>query len=345
MLKSTMLSYVKILILSISLKNFTAMSRFSKVSADTIERRLPEASSSFQEMIKIALDFFKKSRELFLIIDDTFMHKKYSKLIEGTDDHFDSKIYRMVRSFKLMTFGITDGKHILPLSCDFLFGKFLPESQVPSKLEIIQKTIIHVRKIFHDKKIIVVADGAFPSVEMLAWCLKNNISAEFRIHNNRKVTFQKTHQLVKNIETLKPRGRQKSRTIKVLWHNLELYLTAQKRIDKKGKESIVYQVSTYFAKPSRHVKIYKKRWSIEKMFRTVKQHLGLQECQSRKMETQLNHAAAVLLAYSHIIVQQKKKKFKTPEEALRATKLKKDIFFELYKPSKTSIGSDLLAIC
>ena len=345
MLKSTILNYVKILILSISLKNFTAMGRFSNASADTIERRLPEANSSFQEMLKIALEFFKKSRELFLVIDDTFMHKKYSKLIEGTDDHFDSKIYQMIRSFKLMTFGVTDGKHILPLSCDFLFGKFLPEGQIPSKLEIIQKTILHVRKSFHDKKIIVVADGAFPSVEMLSWCLKNNISAEFRIHNNRKVTFQNTHQLVKNIETLKPKGKQKSRTIKVVWHGLELYLTAQKRVDKKGKESIVYQVSTYFAKPSKHVKTYKKRWPIEKMFRTIKQHLGLQECQSRKMETQLNHAAAVLLAYSHVIIQQKKKKLKTPEEALRAAKLKKDIFFELCKPSKTTIESDLSIIC
>ena len=340
-----MLSYVKILILSISLKNFTAMGRFSKVSADTITRRLPEANSSFQEMLKTALEFFKNSRELFLVIDDTFMHKKYSKLIEGTDDHFDSKIYRRVRSFKLITFGITDGKHILPLYCNFLFGKFLPDEQTPSKMKIIQKMILHVQKVFSDKKIIVVADGAFPSVEMLSWCLEQNITAEFRIHNNRKVTFENKHELVRNIEKLQPTGKQKCRTIKVIWHKLNLYLTAQKRISKNGKESIVYQVSTYFAKPSKHVKIYKKRWPIEKMFRTTKQHLGLQECQSTKVETQLNHAAAVFLAYSYVVVQQKKKKFKTPEEALRAAKLKKECFFELCNPSNSSIRSNLLSTC
>jgi len=226
MLKNTISNYVKILILSISLKNFTAMGRFSNVSADTVARKLPEANSSFQEMLHIALEFFKKSRELYLVVDDTFMHKKYSKLIEGTDDHFDSKIYRRVRSFKLMTFGITDGKHILPLSCDFLFGKFLPEGQVPSKFEIIQKTIIHVQKMFINKKIIVVADGAFPSIEMLSWCIKKNISAEFRIHNNRKVTFANKDELIRNIKALQPIGRQKSRTIKVVWHKLNLYLTA-----------------------------------------------------------------------------------------------------------------------
>ena len=49
MLKNIMLSYVKILILSISLKNFTAMARFNKVSAETIERNLPNANTSFQQ--------------------------------------------------------------------------------------------------------------------------------------------------------------------------------------------------------------------------------------------------------------------------------------------------------
>jgi len=105
---------------------------------------------------------------------------------------------------------------------------------------------------------------------------------------------------------IKPKVLQKSRTIHVVWHDIKLYLTAQKRIDKKGKETIVYQVSTYSAKPSQHVKMYKNRWPIEKEFRTTKQHLGLQECQSTKMKTQLHHAAAVFLAYAYLVVEQKR---------------------------------------
>jgi IS4 transposase len=85
------------------------------------------------------------------------------------------------------------------------------------------------------------------------------------------------------------------------------------------------------------VKIYKKRWPIEKMFRTIKQHLSLQECQSTKMEIQLNHAAAFLLSYWNVVVLQKKKKFKTPEESLRGAKLKKILFFELCNSSNKSI--------
>lgn len=63
------------------------------------------------------------------------------------------------------------------------------------------------------------------------------------------------------------------------------------------------------------MKTYKKRWPIEKMFRTIKQHLGLQECQSTKMDTQLNHAAAVLLAYSNIVFLQKKRQYKMSIES------------------------------
>ena len=225
MSKDTSLYYVKTLIMSNSLKNFTAMGHFSNVSADTIERKLPKANSSCQEMLKIAQEFFRDHKELYLVIDDTFIHKKYSEFIEGTDDHFDSKIYQTVRSFKLITFGITDGKHILPLSCDFLFGKFLPEKQTPSKFEIIKKIILYTKKQFSNQKITVIADGAFSSVEMLSWCKTNDIFADFRMHNNRKVSYKGKLQIIKEITDLKPKGKQKSRTIRVVWHELVLYLT------------------------------------------------------------------------------------------------------------------------
>jgi len=50
-----------------------------------------------------------------------------------------------------------------------------------------------------------------------------------------------------------------ARTIQVVWHDIPLFITAQRRIDKHGEESIVYQASTYEAKPSEHVGNYKNR--------------------------------------------------------------------------------------
>jgi hypothetical protein len=307
-----------------SLKNFTEMSKFNRVSADTIQRKLRAEDQSHQELFKIAQSFFSKNNTLYLVCDETFSHHKYSKLIEGTDDHFDSKIHHEIRSHKILAFGITDGKHILPLSSYFLFGKMLPEKQSPSRIEIIQKMIIKTKNDFPMKKIILVADGAFGKIEMLKWCIQNKVDAEFRMTKSYKVMFQNKSEKIQNIKNLQPKGKQMARTIKAIWHEMNLYLTAQKRIDKKGNETIVYQVSTYFSKPSQHVKVYKKRWTIEKMFRTTKQYLGLQDCQSTKMQTQKNHIAAVFLAYSHVVVEQKRKGLKSAEEAISALKLKNE---------------------
>ncbi len=342
---NTVSSYVKTLILSMSLKNFTEMSKFNRVSADTIQRKLREEDCSHQEMLKMAQLFFSKKNTLYLVCDETFSHHKYSKLIEGTDDHFDSKIHHEIRSHKILAFGITDGKHILPISSYFLFGKMLPEKQSPSRIEIVQNMITIIKRDFPMKKIILVADGAFGKIEMLKWCIQNKVDAEFRMTKSYKVFFQNKFEKIQNIKDLQPKGKQMARTIKVVWHEMNLYLTAQKRIDKKGNETIVYQVSTFFVKPSQHVKIYKKRWTIEKMFRTTKQYLGLQDCQSTKMQTQKNHIAAVFLAYSHVVVEQKRKGLKSAEEAISALKLKNERILKKCNKLKCSIRSSISACC
>jgi len=307
-----------------SLKNFTAMSKFNRVSADTMQRKLQSEDLSRKEMLNISQSFFKKNSVLYLVCDETFSHHKYSKLIEGTDDHFDSKIYQEIRSHKILTFGITDGKHFLPIASYFLFGKMLSKKQNPSRDEIVQNVVMKTKKDFPTKNIILVADGAFGKIKMLRWCMQNKVDAEFRMTKSYKVTFKNKFEKIQDIEDLQPKGRQAARTIQAIWHDMNLYITAQKRIDKKGNKTVVYQVSTYLAKPSQHVKIYKKRWTIEKMFRTAKQYLGLQECQSTKDQTQLNHIASVLLAYSHVIVEQKRRGLKSAEEAIKALKLQNE---------------------
>lgn len=342
---NTVQNYVKTLILSTALKNFTAMGKFNRVSADTIQRKLQSEDLSHKEMLKISQTFFNKNNTLYLVCDETFSHHKYSKLIEGTDDHFDSKIHKEIRSHKILTFGITDGKHFLPLSSYFLFGKMLPEKQAPSRNEIVQNMVIKTKKDFPMKRIILVADGAFGKIEMLKWCVKNKVDAEFRMTKSYKVFFQNKSQKIQDIKALQPNSKQTARTIKAIWHEMNLYLTAQKRIDKKGNETIVYQVSTYFAKPSQHVKIYKKRWTIEKMFRTAKQYLGLQECQATTDQNQLNHIAAVFLAYSHVVIEQKRKGLKSAEEAIRALKLQNERFLKKGNKLKVLIRSSSSAYC
>lgn len=84
-------------------------------------------------------------------------------------------------------------------------------------------------------------------------------------------------------------------TIKADGRGLLLFFTAYRRIDKHGEKTIVFLVSTYNIKPSAHVNSYKKHRLVEKVIRTCKQYLGLQECFSTVFETQQDHVTSVFL--------------------------------------------------
>ena len=145
------------------------------------------------------------------------------------------------------------------------------------------------------------------------------------MHSNRVVMFKGKKISLKKLSKKKgvyPVGRQMARAISVIWHDMNLEITIVRRIDKHGDETIVFQVATYKALPRDHVKTYKARWAIEKMFRTSKQHLGLQECFSKNLQKQYDHVASVLLTYALVQLDMKKRRYKTPEEAIRRCKMK-----------------------
>jgi hypothetical protein len=134
--------------------------------------------------------------------------------------------------------------------------------------------------------------------------------------------FKGQHYKLNEIKYLKLNGRWMARSIHVKWHDLVLNITAEKRIDKHKKESIVFIVSTYKGRPNQHVKAYKRQWPIEKKNRTAKQFLGLEECFSTQLEVQEDHVAAVFLAYSMLQLEMKLRRYDTPEDAIRALKHK-----------------------
>lgn len=315
------LEYISLLILSSTKRTFESLGRIIGKGGDTIRRRLVHPDRNLNLLVKIAQIVFKRDEELIVAIDDTLIRKMFSKAMRGTGFFFDTKLGRKIISFKLLCCTVTNGKITIPLSFDFLYDKDLLEEPMVSKNTLIEQMVKAVQKQLSDKRLIIVADGAFATTQFIKFCRENNLNAEFRMHSNRVVEYKGKRRCIRDIQTLQPRGRQMARTIEVLWHGMPLYITAQRRIDKHGQETIIYQVATYQAKPSKHVAVYKKRWGIEKMFRTTKQHLGLQECQSRNRDVQIRHVSAVLLAFALTQLEAKNRKFDTPEDAIRAFKL------------------------
>lgn len=324
--KSTCLTYPFLVILSIGKKSFENMGRFIQTSGRAIANLLQPAQINFDIAHQICQLMFSGKKKLFLILDDTLIKKIFASNMRGAGMFFDTKIGRSINAFKLMTAMISDGKYCIPTGCEYLFAKEIVDlctETFLSKDEIAKAFIKTATKIFPNIKIVLLADGLYSSVELLRWCIENNIPAEMRMHSNRVVTYKGEKNKLRELAAkkgVKLTGRQMARTISVEWHGLPLEITIVKRLDKKGKESIVFQVATYKAEPREHVKAYNVRWGTEKGYRTEKQTLGLGECFSKNLSVQHNHVSAVLLAYAFAQLEMKKWRLKTPEEAIRRLK-------------------------
>lgn len=324
--KSTILTYPFLVLLSIGKKSFENMGRFIQTSGRMVADLLQPAKTSFRIAHQICQLVFSEKDKLFLIIDDTLIKKIFATNMRGTGMFYDTKIGRSINAFRLVTAMISDGKYTIPIGCSYLFAKELLDlctEKFPSKDEIAKSLIRTAIKLFPNVKIVLLADGLYSTVELLRWCIENKIAAEMRMHSNRVVTYKGVKKKLRDLanqQGIKLTGRQTARTISVEWHGLSLEVTIVKRIDKKEKESIVFQVATYKAEPRQHVKAYKARWGTESCYRTDKQSLGLGECFSKNLTVQHNHAASVLLAYAVAQLEMKKQKLKTPEEAIRRVK-------------------------
>jgi len=265
MFANTNLVYPATVILSNNKKNFTAMASVRKVSGDTISRSLQPADASFQEMEILAQQQLKNEHQIFLLIDDTKLPKDDSKEIDGTDRHYDQKLRKKITAISMICFSVSDGEHNYPLGFEYLYGDFGREELKKSKekfitkQEIIQANIVRVQRLFSGKRIIILADGAFASIDLLMWLVNHNIDFEMRMHSNRCIMYNGHKSPIKNMKALTLRGRQMAKTIYASWHDIKLYITACKRINKNGKVTVIYLVSSIKDEPINHANLYKKR--------------------------------------------------------------------------------------
>ena len=339
---STILKYPVLILLS-SKRSFENLGLLIQRSGDTVKRLLHPAGQSFQVSRDISKSMFAREKTLCVGIDDTLLRKIYSKFMQGAGMFFDTKIGRSIMAYKLVICIITDGKFAVPIDCAYMFAKEILDSideKFPSKDEIAKSFVKTAIKLFPGKKIIVVVDGLYASVAFVRWCRTENIKLEARMHSTRVVEYKGDKIRIKDLlkkKGLQPKGRQMARTISVIWHEIDLELTIVRRFDKKGKESIVFQIATYKTLPREHVANYKKRWKVEELNRTTKQEIGLQECFSRSLETQYNHVASVLLAYSFAQMERQHSRLDNVEQALRRFKTK-SVTFLIDRFSRLSKG-------
>lgn len=316
------LTYPISLLLSTRKRTAEALSKICYSSGDTMLRILDKESITSKELTDLAIEFFG-TKYVDVILDDTLLEKMYSKIIEGSGDNYDSSKGHVYRSLCSVVAMLSNGWYGIPVHHEFWIKKEISSDFYKTKVEVGKTIIEFLLKHICIKTVIV--DGLYATKAMLTWLTEQGLKYEMRFHSNRIIKLNEKDVAVKvrDHEALQLTDKKLHKTVKAFWNSLQVYITAVKRVSKKGNISIVYQVSNAKVSSRDHVRIYGYRWNIEMFFRTAKQYLGLTECQSRKLERQRSHVNNVFFAYFILQFERKQKKFKNPEKALHVLKRKK----------------------
>jgi hypothetical protein len=312
----TNLTYPIALLLSTGKRTCESMGEIANLSGDTMLRLL-DADVSLKEKCEVVNAFFK-GKALDALIDDVLIEKMYAKFIEGLSIQYNSSSHTYSQSLCSVVIMLGDGHSYIPVTHKLWVNKEIIGADYRKKHEIAKDVLRSVLQ--YCKVRIVIADALYATVEFMQELNQLNVRFEMKIHANRIITLQSGEEVaIRNAFKNKLKGR-RWRTILVIWKGLTLHITAYTRYNKHGECTVISQVSNYKATSSTHVRMYERRWNIEKFFRTSKQSLGLKDCQSRSLTRQTNHINQVFMAYTIVQMECRKYKLKPPEGALKRIK-------------------------
>ena len=281
-------------------KTCTEMAISLSVNHDSIYRFL-NSKISFEEvftsiMINVVA-YYSRENSGFFIVDDTAIPKIFSRVMTGVGLVYDSCLGRPNKGYSIVVLAWSNGKIVLPIAFQFWFPKdVVDEKDQRKKSKISQDLLIkYGKKVLHN---FVLLDGLYCSANMINFLNEMLFKFEMRIARNRIVTINGKTCRIDTHPELRLSRNARSKTVKGHWQGIELYFTADKRINKNNEYEIVFQASNMNIPSEEHVNNYKMRWGIEKMFRTSKQKLGLGDCQSRSIEKQRGHIYAVFYVFA-----------------------------------------------
>jgi len=246
-------------------------------------------------LLRAAKQLIRRKRG-WLIVDDSTVNKMFGELFEGASRHYNSSTGTLINGHSIVTIAWTDGEITIPLLFAFYFCKEISADSHKTKIQLAKELIFQCKEKIDCKGVLM--DGLYCSAEMIEFLNANNIEFEMRMHSNRKVKVQWYDEIsLKKHPALKLNRNERSKTVKVIWKGLAVFVTIEKRKDKNGDITIVFLVSNRNVNAKCHISTYALRWGIEMLFRTLKQSIGLEHCQGRSIESQTMHIYASLFSY------------------------------------------------
>jgi len=321
--KLAFLAYSLGLILSEGKRTCTKIASYLGLNHDFLYRFLSKTDlliPIFPKLMLSMANHFAQKGTGYLIIDDTCISKIFSRCLEGVYNVYNTALKRPERGLCIVVVAWSNGKITVPLGFEWLFHKDLVGENYLPKSEIAKRLILGCYKqIPFDY---LLADGHYATKPLIKFLSKLKIKFVFKIARNRKVTTKNNIEkpLTEHLK-LKLLRNSRSKSMRAKFDGVWLYFSVHKRKNKNGDYTSIYLVSNIYRKSAHdYLAMYEKRWNIEKMFRTMKQYLGISQCSSRKIEVQKAHIYAVFFSYGFLQNEILDLSLNTPEEASRFDK-------------------------
>ena len=324
--KTKIIMYCCGLIVTQKKKTCTEIAKTLSVNHDIIYSALCFSSHVIESSFNILLGIvneLSKTEQGWLIIDDTALCKPFSRLIEGIEYIFNTATSRPDKGFSIVVIAWTNGNTTIPLGIKFWFPKKIvgPENY-KTKLRVAKEMVREYLAKVPSKGVLM--DGLYAFCDMFKFFNDLGLRFNMRMGSNRVIELPDgTRIKLRDIRMFHPQRNARSRSMWGEWKGLWLHFTSELRINKHGEKSLVFIVSNYQDTSKNHVNAYKLRWPEETVFRTTKQSLGLQHCQTRQLKKLETHVCLVFLSYAFLQVERHGKKSLTVEAVIRKHQDKK----------------------
>lgn len=314
-------AYIEALLVSDSAKTCLGMGRELEISHDSLQKILDRGAQTEDEVRSFLLDMVKlykrNNQKSFLVGDDTLVVKEFSELLEklglvnAWNKHDNHKGYKIVALLW------TNGYITIPID----FRVWL-DGVTPSKVDLMAEMIVeNYKKVQFD---MLLLDGLYPAAKMLNLLDSLSISFIMRLPKNRQICTTKGGVQIKIGDHWEFKLNKNTRTKRFEghMHGKLRYITAHKQKNRNGEYKTRYLISNFKETAINILVFYTFRWTIEKLFRTIKQKLGLQDCLSRSIDGQKNHIWMVLVSYAIADAIKLQESYKTTDEAIRMIRKK-----------------------
>ena len=318
-IKKSFFYYVLGLILNKEKKTCMNIAKCFGVSHDFLYRFLSKTSfliPLFPKLMISMVKYFSKEKIGWLIIDDTTISKTFARCIEGVFEIFNTSLGKNDRGLCIVVIAWSNGNITIPLKFKWLFHKQIMGDQYKTKSELAIKLLLDC--IYKIKFRYVLLDAHYTTIKMMNFMSSQCIKFVGKFPRNRTIkTPDNVKAQLKNHPNLRLLCNNRTQKTTGLFSEMTLHFSCHKRPMKNGEYSYIYIVSNMNVKGKEYLKLYDGRWCIEMMFRTMKQSMGLTNCQSRSIDKQTVHINSIFFGYGFLQNEKNLSFLDKPEDAKR----------------------------